>query len=234
MADHLDRYHYVTRSSSSILVASLIVCTAGLLRPELVEAALPMQNTTDPRHLDLDPIGNGLIVAPGGTLERTFADALNSAEDWYMEFLIGNPTANAVAFDMKLVWPGDSTQGPGLLQPGHAFVLKVEGPDVPETSPNWKYFFKNPTSVDLILDASVSEALSITSEPPTGSGFFTLAGEPADPSIDNRFTPGGDIGATFVSVGIVPEPAGLILAVMGGWIALLLRRRPLTTYRGFD
>ena len=172
-------------------------CCVALLLPGIAMAStLPMQNQFDPRHLDLDPAagGSGIFVAPSTTFEQNFGDALNSAEDWYAEFLIGNPTNQAIAFDASLVWPGGGTQGPGLLQPGFAFVLKVDPTDVPETRPDWLFTFTNPLSVDLVVDASVSEALSLTQTPGDGFGFFTLDGQPADPSAGNRFNLGGQIG----------------------------------------
>lgn len=197
----------------------ITACTVALLVSHIAAAStLPMQNQLDPRHLDLDPApaGTGVFVAPGTTFDQNFGDALNSAEDWYAEFLIGNPSNQAVAFDASLVWPGGGTQGPGLLQPGFAFVLKVDPTDVPETKPDWLFTFTNPTSVDLIVDASVSEALSLTQTPGDGFGFFTLGGEPADPSSGNQFDEGGPIGDRPIMLGVVPEPTTSVLFLLAG------------------
>lgn len=206
-----------------LLEGSILACWGGIIACQVATgSSLPMQNQLDPRHLDLDPAagGSGIFVAPGVTYEQSFGDALDSAEDWYAEFLIGNPIGSQpVAFDMNLVWPGGDTQGPGLLQPGFAFVLKVNPTDIPETRPNWLFTFTNPTSQDLIVDASVSEALSLTTPPETSYGFFTLAGEPAGSTVDNRFTP-GDIGPNPVRLGIVPEPTAFGLALVGACLLL--------------
>lgn len=225
LRDSSSAYHLSFR----IVLGWVVACSSVMIVCQVAAGStLPMQNQLDPRHLDLDPspAGIGVFVAPGATIQQSFGDAVNSAEDWYAEFLIGNPVGNAaVAFDMSLVWPGGGTQGPGLLQPGFAFVLKVEPTDIPETKPDWLFKFTNPTSVDLIVDASVSEALSLSTPPPeTGFGFFTLAGEPADSGVDNRFDE-GDIGDNPVVVAIVPEPTALGLTLIGACISFV-RRRP--------
>ena len=205
------------------LVACLTVCFAALLTPQTAEAVLPTQNQLDPRHLDFGPV----TVGPGETLSQVFADGLNSAEDWFAELLIGNPTSNAsaVAFNSKLVWPGGSQQGTISLQPGFGYLLQVEPVDVPETRPNWLFSFTNPTSVSLTVESVVSEALSVTIPPEFGEIFVDPGGNLVAPGGGNTFTP-GDVVGDFVSLGIVPEPAGLaLLSVFGACMALLRRRR---------
>jgi hypothetical protein len=198
-----------------------------LLYTQITNAALPTQNVLDPRHLDLDPVGGGILVGPGETLSQAFADNLNSAEDWYAELLIGNPTSNAtaVSFAADLVWPGGSKEGIISLQPGFAYLLQVEPIDIPETRPNWLFNLKNPTSVPLIFDSSVSEALSVTIPPEFGEVFVAPNGNLVPAGGGNSFMPGNIIGDS-VSVRIVPEPAGLALVLIATSGTLLIRRRP--------
>src|SRR5262245_25499087 len=162
--DHFRRSRNVSYRTLKLWLASKAVCLVMLLYPQVTAATLPTQNTLDPRHLDLDPVGGGILVGPGETLSQVFADNLNSAEDWYAELLIGNPTSNAsaVSFAADLVWPGGSKQGTISLLPGFAYLLQVEPVDIPETRPNWLFNLKNPTGVPLIFDSSVSEATSVT------------------------------------------------------------------------
>lgn len=217
--------HNRSDRSLAIVVACLIVCIAMLLAPQTAEAVLPTQNELDPRHLDFGPV----TVGPGETVSQVFADELNSAEDWFAELLIGNPSSNAsaVAFDAKLVWPGGSQQGTISLQPGFGYLLQVEPVDVPETRPNWLFNFKNPTSLALTVESVVSEALSMTIPPEFGEIFVDPNGNLVAPGGGNQFRP-GDVVGDFVSLGIVPEPTGLLLAVIGVSTALVWRRRTTT------
>lgn len=209
-----------------MLSVALAIAAVTMFDAAAIKAALPTQNDTDPRHLDLDPVGNGILVGPGETLNQVFGDNLDSAENWYAELLIVNPTSNAtaVAFAANLVWPGGSEQGTITLQPGFGYLLQVEPTDVPETRPNWLFNFKNPVNVPLIVDSSVSEALSITGDPSMGSFFVEFDGTPAPPGINNSFVP-GDVMGDFVFLGIVPEPTGLGLGLIGACAMLSLRRR---------
>jgi hypothetical protein len=225
--DHFRRNRKAPRRTFTRRLAILAVCSVALLYPQIANSALPTQNVLDPRHLDLDPVGGGILVGPGETLSQVFADNLNSAEDWYAELLIGNPTSNAsaVSFAADLVWPGGSKEGTISLQPGFAYLLQVEPVDVPETRPNWLFNLKNPTSVPLIFDSSVSEATSVTIPPEFGEVFVAPNGNLVPPGGGNLFTPGNVVG-DFVSVRIVPEPVGMALVLIAASATLLMRRRP--------
>jgi hypothetical protein len=71
----------------------------------------------------------------------------------------------------------------------------------------------------------VSEALSVSIPPEFGEIFVDPSGNLVAPGGGNTFTP-GDVVGDFVSLGIVPEPAGLaLLSVFGACTSLLRRRR---------
>lgn len=211
---------------SLVLVALAAACCAVVLPPQPAKAVLPTQNELDPRHLDFGPTA----VAPGGTVSEVFADDLDSAEDWFAELLIVNPTSNAsgVSFGAKFVWPGGSQEGTVSLQPGFGYLLQVEPTDIPETRPDWLFTFTNPTGNELVVESVVSEARSVTTPPEFGEVFVAPDGSLIDPGGGNTFDR-GDAGDSFVSLSIVPEPTGLIIAAVGAIAALFLRWRSMTT-----
>jgi hypothetical protein len=231
--DRIHRCNAPNRLSVKLL-ALLIIGSAILTVPRNARAGgclLPTQNAGDPQHLDVNaPFCPFVPVYSGETYTETFADELNSAANWYAEFLISNPSDVEVEVSMQLVWPGGSTLGTWMFPPHTGYVEAFTPIDFPETKSDWVYRVSNPTDYNLEFDASVSEALSINPPPLTGGHFIEFDGTPAPPGIGN-FTP-GHVSGPVVSVQIlpaVPEPTGLVLATFAGVSAFLSRGRQVGT-----
>jgi len=215
------------------LLAAIGPCLIVLCCSQTAEATLPT-DTAAFRHFDLDPVGSGFILGSGASISQFFDDALNSPGYWTIEYRLGNPAdfdTDPLEFDLRIVWPTHSFDTSVVLPGGAVLGWSESYYEVPETLQDYHFTFNNSLSQLLLVDASVTE-LEIPGTPPIDDFRIELLdGSPAPPDYGVVVTP-GPVPGDFVLLSIaVPEPSSLLLALYGGFSALLFGRRATFTSR---
>lgn len=195
---------------------------------QIADADLP----TEPGvvHFDLDPVGSGIEVGPGGSLSEFFDDTFNFTGGWFDEYYLLNPAdpdSPPLEIFLLISSPGGTPPVEShITLPGGAYLWVAEfGPEHPETNFGYHFSFHNPTSQDLVVDTAVTEGeFGVFPENPA-FGFFLTDGSPAPQESGAEIT-FGPITGDFISFSImIPEPGSLLLALCGGCSVLLFRRR---------